>query len=66
MKWMFACVQVVENDFDCLLVSEDECISVRSVNSLISGKRAGCQCGIESRDFRSHIGHIVKEGTGNE
>lgn len=55
-------VVIVEDDFDDLVMAEDELVRVRAVDCGVGCIRAGGKDGVEGWDFRTDVGLVVEEG----
>lgn len=62
MEGVLARIVVVKNDFDDLVLLEDEGVGVRGVDGGIEGGGARGENGVEGGHFGSNVGDVVEEG----
>lgn len=62
MEGVLSWVVVVEDDFDDLVVGEDELVGVGAVDHGVGGVCACGEDGVEGWDFGSDVGLVVEEG----
>ena len=60
MKWMFAGIKIIENDFDNLTLLEYKGVGGRTINIGVHGRLAGAESSVESWDLGTYIGYIIE------
>ena len=62
MERVAAFVVVVEDDFDHVVLLEDEGVGIGAVDNGVGGEGAGGEGGVEGGDFWAGVGMVVEEG----
>lgn len=64
MEWVFASVEVVEDNVNDLVLLENERVGVAAIDFNVVGSGTGSEGRVEGRHERLHVGHVVDEGAG--
>lgn len=62
MKWVLACIVIIEYDLDNLAVFKDESVGVATINCRIHSGVASGESRVQGRDLGCDVCYVVEEG----
>ena len=61
VKGVAAIVEIVQDDVDSVVISQDVCVGIDTVNDLVGGLGASAEGGVEGGDFLGQVSYIIED-----